>query len=458
MTAQVWRRIAVRGALVLMEALWIYAGVAMLVAITVGGGKPGFLGVAAVVALSFAIARGLQGSDFSLGVLRFWGAFLSLLVFYAIVRLDFFGDARLWDFRWADELFNNTEATVRDAPAAVIGVPLLIVVWVRGVLRGQQSIVFDDVVRGFAIGAFVVALASLLAGVDEDMQREVDFVAVPYIAVALLAIGLAHASRASDEFERSFSSMWMLAVGGAVGTLALFAMLFVLVDYDTARDGLLLVGNGLAFVAAGLLYVIVWPVLKVVELGFEFLSWVMGLWGGERPKPEDLGQQGGQPPPEENERGNIVPGWLELIIRVFVAGGIVAGLVAGLAMLFTRFRRVRRPGEVRESTYQEGRLAADLGNILDNFFGRFRRSQAHGVADPARRLYFEMLDAAAARGVERRPMETPLELSPRIARTFGGDTPLRITSLFDDVRYGSLAADESEVRRLREDWERLPKG
>jgi hypothetical protein len=456
-TAQVWRRIAVRGALVLMEALWIYAGVAMLVAITVGGGKPSFVGVAAVVVLSFAIARGLQGSDFSLGVLRFWGAFLSLLVFYAVVRLDFFGDARLWDFRWADELFNNTEATLRDDSAAVIGVPLLVFVWVRGVLRGQQSIVFDDVVKGFAIGAFVVALASLFAGVDDDLPREVDFVAVPYIAVGLLAIGLAHASRASDEFERSFSSMWMLAVGGAVGLLGLFAMLFVLVDYEMARDGMLVVGNGLAFVAAGLLYVLVWPLFKIVEVFWEVMAWIMSLWGGDQLEPEDFGDTG-QAEPNENERKNIVPDWIETVIRVFVAGGIVAGLVAGIAMLFSRMRRVRRPGEVRESTYQEGRLAADLGNMLDNFFGRFRRSQAHGVTDPARRLYFEMLDAAAARGVERRPMETPLEVSPRISRTFGGDMPPRITSLFDDVRYGAIAVDEAAVRSLRDEWDRLPKG
>jgi hypothetical protein len=251
--------------------------------------------------------------------------------------------------------------------------------------------------------------------------------------------------------------MWMLAVGGAVVALGVFAMLFVLVDYDTARDGLLLVANGLGFVAAGILYVIVWPLLKIVELGFEVLSWLMGLWGGERPEQEDLGEQGGQPPANENERDNIVPGWLETIIRVFVAGGIVAGILVGLAMLFSRFRRVGRPGEVRESTYQEGRLATDLGNLLDNFFGRFRRSHTAGIADPARRLYFEMLDAAAARGVERRPMETPLELSPRIARTFGGETPPRITSLFDDVRYGSVRANEDEVRRLRDEWERVPK-
>ena len=68
-----------------------------------------------------------------------------------------------------------------------------------------------------------------------------------------------------------------------------------------------------------------------------------------------------------------------------------------------------------------------------------------------------MLDAAASRGVERRPMETPLEVSPRIARTFGGETPPRITALFDDVRYGAMPVDADHLRSLRDEWDRLPK-
>jgi hypothetical protein len=42
--------------------------------------------------------------------------------FYAIVRIDFFDDVRLWDFGWANDLFNHTEATARSERPAVFGI------------------------------------------------------------------------------------------------------------------------------------------------------------------------------------------------------------------------------------------------------------------------------------------------------------------------------------------------
>jgi hypothetical protein len=88
--------------------------------------------------------------------------------------------------------------------------------------------------------------------------------------------------------------------------------------------------------------------------------------------------------------------------------------------------------------------------------GRFRfRGGGSGVSEPVRRLYFEMLAAGEARGIERKPVDTPLDLSPRLQRTFSSATPGEITGLFDDVRYGAKPASEAEVTRLREEWQRL---
>jgi hypothetical protein len=440
-----------------MESIWVYALVAFFVAITVGGGDPSFLGVAATVMASFAISRGLQGSDLSLGLLRIWGSALSILVFYAIVRVDFYGDWRFWDLGWLDGLFTATEATVRDEATAVIGVPALLGFWIRGVLRGQQPVTFDDVVRSFAFGVVVVAFVAMFAGVVDELPRGVDYVVVPYIGIGLLAIGLAHAARASDEFERSFAPLWLLAVGGAVVGLGLFALLFVVVDFDTAQSVILWVARGIGVIFAGLFYVVVWPVMKLVELGFGLIQYLTELWGGDRP--EEVGF--GEPPlPEAEEaRDSVVPGWVRTATRIAVGGGLVAAFLIGMALLFTRFRKEPPPGELKESTYAEGRLASDLGSLLGSVLGRLRPNLRFGggEADPARRLYFDMLTAASQRGVERRPMETPLELSPRLERTFAPTTPAEITRLFDDSRYGHLQAPPEEVRRLREDWDRLQK-
>ncbi|HEX5370631.1 MAG TPA: DUF4129 domain-containing protein [Dehalococcoidia bacterium] len=450
-----WRPLIVRGSLLLMESIWVYAAVALFVAITVGGGKPSFFGAAAVVIASFAISRALQNSNMSLGVVRAWGVLLSLLVFYAIVRIDFYHDLRLWDFSFADDLFNHTEASLRNDATAVLGIPLLWAFWMRGVLRGQQSIGFEDVVRSFAIGIIVVAFAVLFAGRANDLPKGVSYVAVPYLAIGLMAIGLAHASRAADEFEREFSSTWLMLVGGGLLLLALFALMFVLIDFSTAKDGLILMLRGVGFVVAGVFYVVLWPVLKAVELGFNLIRWLTALYGGQKTNPQDFSQ--GQQQPQPNQGHSGIPGWVGLMVRVIVAGGLLSVVVIGLALLFARFKKTQKPGELKESTYQEGRLASDLGNLLGSVFGRFRGRPAPPQLEPVRRLYFDMLQAGVNRGVERRPMETPLELAPRLGRTFGPQLPNQITQIFDDVRYGSRSPTEADVQQLRGDWDALPK-
>src|SRR5690606_38713927 len=141
-----------------------------------------------------------QSTDFSLDILRFWGAFLSIIVFYAIVRFDYYGDLRLWDLKFLDDMFFDTDATLTEGANAVISVPILWGFWMRGVLRGQQSVTFEDVLRSFGIGVIIVGFVSLFAGLNDELPRAVDFIAVPYVAVGLLAIGLTHTSRASDQF------------------------------------------------------------------------------------------------------------------------------------------------------------------------------------------------------------------------------------------------------------------
>ncbi|HWO73272.1 MAG TPA: hypothetical protein VNN21_06910, partial [Dehalococcoidia bacterium] len=386
-------RTLVYGSLIVMEAMWAYALVAFFVALTVGGGKPTYFGVLAVVGASFAISRLLQGFEFSLGVLRAWGVLLSVLVFYAVVRIDFYGDWRLWDFTWADELFNHTEATLRDDATVVIGAPLLFGFWVRGVLRGQEYRTFEDVAGSFALGVVVVGLVALFGTFVDELPRAVELISIPYVAVGLAAIGLAHASRARDGGQQPFVPVWLASVGGAIAGLAIVALLFALVDFSTAQAGIEAAARGAGFVLAGVVYVIVWPMLKLVELGFEVMKWLIELYGGRDPNPDQAPQQPLEPPPRPEDDGGGLPGWVGVALRAVVAGGLTGAVLLAVAVLFARVRRTPRPGEVKESTYQEGRLAADLGSLVGAMLGRLRPSFriGSGDADPARRLYFDML-------------------------------------------------------------------
>ena len=458
-----WRGPLTRTALLLMESLWAYAFVAFFVALTGAGGKPTPLGMAAVVFLSFGISRALQQSSLGLGLLRVWGALLSFLLFYAIARVDFYGDWRFWDFAWADQLFYHVTATVRENETALVGVPLLWLFWVRGVLRGQQYIDFESVIGSFAFGLLVILFVEVFAG-SVGAPRPVSQAAMPYVAVGLLAIGLAHAARAEDEFGRSFAPSWMGAISGAVTLIGGLALLFAIVDFGPLSDVMRSFADEVGWVVGKAFYYLMWPVVTAMEQMLLGVKWFLeNVFGGERnPQNQDFGPNG--PPQDEPERqtaGRLTP-WLDLLLRIIVFGGLIGALLVGTALLFDRLMRRERPGEVKESTYQEGRLQADLGDLLDSMLGRLRpRARRRAAAlDAARRLYFEMLAAGEERGVERQAAETPLELAPRLGEAFATETPAAITRLFDDVRYGEALPAPEDVRRLREEWEGLagPRG
>jgi hypothetical protein len=176
----------------------------------------------------------------------------------------------------------------------------------------------------------------------------------------------------------------------------------------------------------------------------------------------------GDRPPVEIQRGETpiapnaeqapadVPDWFNWLLRVFIGGPIVAAVLGGLWFLFAKYSRRVESDDRKESTYAEGRLGADLGDLLGNIVRRFRPGASHDV-DPVRRLYFDMLHTAADRDMERRPNETPLEFAPRLDQAFAGSTPSHITAAFDDVRYGALTRDRAEVDRLRAEWDELRK-
>jgi Domain of unknown function (DUF4129) len=152
----------------------------------------------------------------------------------------------------------------------------------------------------------------------------------------------------------------------------------------------------------------------------------------------------------------VLPLWVRLLVRYSIAGLVIIGVSIGLALLFRRFKRSPDEGEMKESVYQEGRLMTDLGNLIGSMFGRRHGGgRASAVTEPARRLYFDMLATAEKRGVGRRPIDTPLEFSPRLEATFRSETPAAITNLFDDVRYGGIEPSAEEVERLRTRWENL---
>lgn len=470
-----WRQPVTRASLLLMESIWTFAIVAFFIGLFSEGGEPSLIGVFMVVGVSFAISRAFQSSDLSLGVVRLWGTLLSFLLFYMIVRVEFFGDWRFWDFGWANDLFFRAEETLRDRPQAVVGIPLLWGFWLRGLMRGQQQLGWDNVLGTFAIGVLIMAFVLAVGGAT-NMSAAVGRLAIPYVAIGLIAISLAHASRAEDESGKPFTRTWLAAIGGSIVALAIVAAVLSIFDLGTVTEG------GRAFVrsfegpAGTALYYIGLPLAIVFEYFFLGFRWLVYLILGEpNPQPpqaidemqqcitslrgaglsvEEATRRCTQDAPDP--RG--LPAWLDTTFRVMGASIVILFIGLVTALMFARFRKRETPSELKESLYQEGRLAADLGGLLNSFLGRFRPNLhlRRDQADAVRRLYHEMVDDASHSGLVRRPGQTPLEFAPRLDAHYRVPTPHKITDAFDEVRYGAHEFREEDVRRLREEWESRP--
>jgi hypothetical protein len=444
-----------RSAMLLMEAMWAYALVAFLAALIVEGERPSPFGVVAVVFVSFSISRLLMNSELSIGVIRIWGVVMSLLVFYVIVRLDFFHDLRLWDFSWIDKLFLDTGEALKsqEAKTAATGIPLLWLLWMRGVFRGQQHISFESVAGNFAIGVVVMAIVEAFVGVV-DVPATVGHVAVPYIAVGLLAIATTQAARGDGDADRPFATTFLGVVAGVILVLTVLGLIFALADLGGLAQALGEASEAVGAVLSKLIYYILYPFILLTIGFFEVLKAIWTSVYGDRP-PINI-ERGETPTPVNTETApSDVPGWFNWVLRVFIGGPIVAAVLGGLWFLFSKYARRAESDETKESTYAEGRLGADLGDLLGNIVRRFRPGGRD--IEPARRLYYDMLHAAEDKGIERRPNETPLEFAPHLDEAFAGPAPSRITSLFDDVRYGGLTRDRREIDRLRAEWDALRK-
>jgi len=443
-----------RGALLLMETLWVYALVAFMVAATSQGDRPTPLGAAAVVFISFSISRLLQHTDLPLTAVRIWGVLVSILVFYVIVRIDFFGDLRLWDFSWADALANDTREALKDQAAAVVGIPMLWLFWMRGILRGQQRIDFEAVAGSFALGVVIVAFVEVFANAV-DAPGSVGAIALPYVAIGLLAIGTTQAAR-GDDANQPFTNTWFGIIAAFVAVLAVIGLLFMLTDFTPVSDAIGFVARPVSQVLGLTIYYLLWPIFKVFEILMGAAASLFRSAFGGNPLRELAPNQPTPTPTPEDNTTHAIPGWLAWVLRIVIGLPIAVAILASLALLFNKIRPGTGDEEVKESTYEEGRLGQDLQGMWQNFLGGLRRRRSEDPSlDAARRLYFEVVEAGASREVERRPSETPQELAPRLDRLFARKVPSRVTSVFEDVRYGAAHVPVQDIDALRGEWDQV---
>lgn len=432
--------------LLLVDVLWAYAAVAVFVAVLSRGHgpAPSLVGVAAVVAGSFALARALQQTELDDAQFRGIGAAASAIALFAIIHAEFAATEALWRLGWI-RTFAAGDAHA-NVVASAIAMTLL---WMRGIVRGQQSDDFHGVAGSVALGFVPVAIAAAVAPSVHGPDA-FGAIAIAYVVLALGALALYQAPD-PDRPLRGYAEQWGIGAGVVLAIAAALAVVAAAID-PAALGVLAPIGKPLAYVAGNAAKYILGPPLAAI-------GWLLSQIPLPHPQQEMQPLQDMQPgkkPPEQHD----TPLWAR-IVGWILAGGLLALLAVGalivIWLLFRRFAKQKeQAGERRERVEAESSLGDDLGAALDALARRFRRGPRHTRSQIAvRRLYHEMLERAANEGLGRPPPATPLQFALLLDAHFASDVPSAITDAFAASRYGARDVDEQAVRGLRARWRGL---
>lgn len=433
------------------RTLWVYSGTALAVSAFEGGASVSMGAAAAVVVLSYGLARLLQRTDLAEQSVRLWGTVLSLGLLYLILRMDIAGEPYLWRLDWLVDLFAHPGGSAE--AGNVVEVVLLAGAWMLGIARGTGDSSFDNLLGDVSLGLLVVGLAAVV-GPAAGAPEVVSWLPVPYMVAGLLALALAHLSSVEPSFRgRTFLGAWALWTGGLLAVISGLAMLAGTTDWPSLRA----VGSALSLAVLGLALAVGYAVAPLLIA----LEWVMehlrdGLSSGEQqvnPRPIDTGQPSGRP--EGTEPGGLSQA-LGYVLR---SGALVLAIAAGLTVLWSVFRRFSRRSargeEVREEVEGgEGGPLRGLRSLLSAALGRLRRAADGGPRgrDAIGRLYISMLRRAAAQGLPRPAAATALEFAPRLEEHFRSPLPGAISQAYAEARYGRRPRPREEIMDLRARW------
>ena len=103
---------------------------------------------------------------------------------------------------------------------------------------------------------------------------------------------------------------------------------------------------------------------------------------------------------------------------------------------------------------------AAAGGGLPGFVRRLLPWRLLGPEQRVRFLYFQLLESAAQREVERQPAETPDRFAPRLEQAVTAsaeetETIESLTAAFVDVRYAGRSVTNASVEELRRRWRQL---
>lgn len=470
-------------------AAWLYTAAAVITGDSAGAALPLWF-LLVVTGSMFVLGRRLRRADAGSALV----ASLPLYFVAALVawRVSPAGYASVaggpLDLSWLGALGDDFLAGAKRVGDLVGLTALVGYLWWRGLRLGRAVLAVDRVrtTFGYSLAAVIGALAVAAAVPGPGraaLAGRLGLILPLEVFAGLVTLALTRIMAQAAEGERESragaanDAPWLslaLVLSGVIVGLAL--LLSLVLSFGTISAALNALGPVGVAIVAGIDWLLFgFAYLLYLVLG-EPINYLIGLV--ERARPVKVYQQ---PTPPKNACSRP-----DCATHLPQAPGIVVGIVLGVVLLaaiavliYLTYRSLREMrshsvetdvGEERESLDGRALLGAQLRAL---FAGR----RAEGAIAPeplaagsVRRIYRDLLRAAALVGLGRHASETPDEYARRLETTGGlgstdgasgaarqraSDDLTALTHAYDEARYAEREPDPAELRGLRAGGERV---
>ena len=446
---------------VIVESVWIYALLATLSLLALPGGSPiTWVAALSITLISFAIARGL-----SLIIMPAWMPYilemaLGALAIYLVLGTQLQTAGQWMDLGWLSGLFSDAPPE-HFARRALFGGFFSALFWLRGGRLASTEFPVEHLMFTFRLGLMALSVAAIV-DIFHSADLKIFSLMFVFFAAGLIGLGVGHVLPSAGPAITRGS--WARVIGVVVGGIVLLGFMFSLLQ----RGALAFIAAPLGFllkIAAQIVfYVIIVPLVYILEFIISGFFWLLSKIAGAPPEGEQEMALGGAGFAEQfmQQGENAEPSLLLQILGGIAIALLVAGLLLILAWAFrrnTRWRRVGDDDEDRESLSGEFDPTMDLARLLFGLLpNRFRRRKAETrlrLPDDERnivdvfRIYFGMLNIAASRGQPRLDFQTPGEYRTALRRVLPDRLVDMATTAFDRACYGRQPATTEEIAEMR---------
>lgn len=407
-----------------------------------------------VVLISFNIARLLNKLDLPDRVRR--DLAMVILVVWTILSLRFaLYQHSPFSLAWIPDLANHLKERLLWARDLTIIIANL-VFWWRGLELAKNPLTVNAIGYNFRFGVVIMAIDVWL------VSRMLHWSPMPivfiFFVLGLTAIALAR----SEEVGRwkagvpfPFNAGWFFSTLAAAGLVVFLAMTLIsFISGESMNQMLSLLGPLWDFLSKAFLFIlsIIFAILTpIMEFLMKRLLAAFSKENTVMPEALNFENPFQQPQDLANKPSPFLP--YEPILRVLA---VIAGILI-VSLAFGRIWQARsRLGSAeidsvwRDSEKNKG-LGKRLRERLDALTGRFSRLGRWWAAASIRRIYAQMVEAAAERGYPRVPSETPYEYTATLNKVWpdGPEHIQAITEAYVKTHYGQAPETHQELEQIR---------